>query len=571
MSSTLSDQLSSLGFRLLTSVLRTGFALNPAPETFAEAVKILQGWTDEKARVFGHSVDWTQEESKVADGDFRLDYVITETSLAILLEHPDPGRPERIWITEIAIETIDETPHFSTRLAFRQPKSVPLPEPRAPRYIAHLVTQIGAFDHDRLEPQLQVVSEDSLPVFLQLLLHNDRKLPIIAVSVDETAQWNLAPERLDRLLCGLAHVFMLESAASWALTRKCEELAYEESSEYPGKMFSVYEGAIRCYLPEFSFRSSPYDHRLWLPDAVVRANTRPNGFLNLCLSHTFAAAAAQFEVATLLTPATLRRRIQSQSRAVSVVPPTESIAVEQSEHPIDMPLAKMATSDIESILDAPAVLVEPPVIEVFPVAVRELDLAAVPSETTSAIRDRLVELEWEAQTRAAEIAGLRDHVARLETTAASAETALEAAWGQNDQLEQDLADLNVRFSAANQEISQLRQRVSDLETYKDLSEEQGQEIAIIKGVYTGRGDDPFARMGESLSAFVTAMQHAASSFKKYKEDADAKSQLEQELEEQKEELYRLRMQAESLKRRQVPEARERVELVLNDPDSLAGC
>jgi hypothetical protein len=48
-------------------------------------------------------VDWSQQDAKISDGDFRLDYVTTETSLAIPLEHPDPGRPERIWITESAI------------------------------------------------------------------------------------------------------------------------------------------------------------------------------------------------------------------------------------------------------------------------------------------------------------------------------------------------------------------------------------------------------------------------------------------------------------------------------------
>ena len=570
MSSTLSDQLSAFGFRLLTSVLRSGFFLRSGEATVSEAAKILQRWASWKAKEFGLSVDWTKREERQSVGDFRLDYVRTDSALALLLEHPDSGQPERIWITEIAIEEQLGVPHFATRLSFRQPRATLQPEPRPPRYLSQIVTQIGAVDQCELKPNLTLVSERDFLPFLDLLLNPNRQLPIIAVSKDEELDWNYCPEQLDQLLCGIAHVFILEPEASWALTSSCEGYARLENIGHPGKMFSVYGGAIRCYLPGFRFKDSPYDHRLWLPEAIVRANTRPNGFLNLCLSHTFAAAAARFEVAPLLAPATLRRKLQTQHRAAVSASPVETSASETATA-VAPTIEDSAADVIEAPTESPHAIPDELSSDVASTAHSETTAEApriAPPADVFALERRLGELEYHNQVHAEEITRLREHLAQFEAARNTAESELLQAWDENEQLDRDLAELNARFSAVNQENSQIRQQLVELVTYKDLSEEMGKRIEVLEGRFAGRGEDPFTRMWQSLSSFVTATQQAATSFDQYKVDARATDILGQENEALKRELHALRMQAASLEKRQATEQHSHVRLRLNDPQAL---
>jgi hypothetical protein len=142
------------------------------------------------------------------------------------------------------------------------------------------------------------------------------------------------------------------------------------------------------------------------------------------------------------------------------------------------------------------------------------------------------------------------------------------AWDSNEQLDNQIDELTLRFSAVSQENSQLRQKIGDLEFYRDLSEELGRRLEVLEGKYAGRGEDPFTRMWQSLSAFITATQQAAISFEEYKEEARTKEQLAHANDELKQEVHRLRMQAESLKRRQAAEIPSRIQLKLKDADVL---
>lgn len=120
-------------------------------------------------------------------------------------------------------------------------------------------------------------------------------------------------------LVGIAHVVVLDRLASWTL------------SDRFGKERSTFRGAVRCYNPGFTKGDDPFKHKLWLREAISRSDAvRPNGFLNLCLSHLFAVTTAQFAPYTLLTPTALRRKLQETIPASDSEPTIEAAFIAET-------------------------------------------------------------------------------------------------------------------------------------------------------------------------------------------------------------------------------------------------
>ena len=96
---------------------------------------------------------------------------------------------------------------------------------------------------------------------VELLENPLRRLPVIVISLDENETDPktaiIDPDQLAQKVLGLAHVAILPGPQSFTL------------SDAVTKEFSVFRGAVRTYLPGFSFiEDRPQRHPLALPHRI---------------------------------------------------------------------------------------------------------------------------------------------------------------------------------------------------------------------------------------------------------------------------------------------------------------
>ncbi len=129
---------------------------------------------------------------------------------------------------------------------------------KSPAFFKKIVGEINGWhyrlDGDRIVPKVFQVSSSNVSEFLTLLDSPKRRLPIVAVSVEDGNEVVAGvSERLRYSLLGISHICTVDETAAWEITNSF------------GLEWSVYRKAIRVYWPRTVFRSSPFKHRLWLP------------------------------------------------------------------------------------------------------------------------------------------------------------------------------------------------------------------------------------------------------------------------------------------------------------------
>lgn len=175
---------------------------------------------------------------------------------ALRVDRPDANVAQRTWTTEVVIGYAPTSGPalFSLRLLVSTPEAFLPIEPSVPGLVRQVATACGLRHGD--------ARIDGLPWFITShvdaedlvgdLTNPNRVVPYLVCSV---AEGEAAP-RLDvRLLAkaalGIARVVVVPSAHTWVLT------------EQLGKARSVYNGAVRAYMPGFSQDANPYAHRLF--------------------------------------------------------------------------------------------------------------------------------------------------------------------------------------------------------------------------------------------------------------------------------------------------------------------
>ena len=133
-------------------------------------------------------------------------------------------------------------------------------DPRCPKVVRELLKLPGAWYHreSRLRRLTHIQGFDDGETLALEIEHADRTIPYVVVS---TVSGHPALDRLDdRLaydLAGLANVFTVDEAASWALTDTLR------------KPLSCYSGAVRVYWPQLKLNDDPYRHPLWTASRLL--------------------------------------------------------------------------------------------------------------------------------------------------------------------------------------------------------------------------------------------------------------------------------------------------------------
>lgn len=125
---------------------------------------------------------------------------------------------------------------------------------RCPKVVRELLGSAGSWYHgaSRLRPLTHVRGFDDGETLALEINHGERTIPFVVVStMNGSPVLPQLDERLAYDLAGIANVFTVDEAATWALTDTLR------------KPLSCYAGAVRVYWPRLRLDDNPFRHHLW--------------------------------------------------------------------------------------------------------------------------------------------------------------------------------------------------------------------------------------------------------------------------------------------------------------------
>lgn len=181
---------------------------------------------------------------------------------ALRQEDPDKEVAGRIWTSEAILwRTPERPPRFAARLMVGSGEAELDVAPAAPGYIRQLIDTVGLTSGGRalLSVPWYIGGEQAQRAFLDWLAAPERRLPVVVVSVTDRANphLNIDLDKLAAGLCGLADVVAILPETSWAIT------------EQFGKRLSVFDRAVRIYMPGFDDTADQFGHPLWLGARMI--------------------------------------------------------------------------------------------------------------------------------------------------------------------------------------------------------------------------------------------------------------------------------------------------------------
>jgi hypothetical protein len=227
---------------------------------FDKCIQLSLEWMAERARTALPREAWDGETFDVTDilgANPTKGARINATDGALWvgrLDFPDPQYP-RVWVTEFfAQKQIGQLTRFGSQLTcVLRGDSAPYDVSR-PNIVSRVLETLSAeADGRELSETPDKLIEHDIDSLVTLLYQPERRLPVVLVSENEDGNTRIAAKALGRQCAGAAHLIYLSNEASWELTRAI------------GKRMSVFQGAVRLYMPGLTDdNEDPYQHPLWL-------------------------------------------------------------------------------------------------------------------------------------------------------------------------------------------------------------------------------------------------------------------------------------------------------------------
>ncbi len=178
---------------------------------------------------------------------------------ALRVDRPDANVAQRTWTTEIVVGHAPggTSALFSLRLLASSPEATLQVEPAVPGLVRQIATACGLqHSGSRLDATPWIIeSEDDAHELVAALLSPGRSVPYLVCSIAEReTQPGINAQMLAKVTLGISRVVVVPAVHTWVLTQQL------------GKPLSVYNGAVRAYLPGFTYDANPYAHRLFLID-----------------------------------------------------------------------------------------------------------------------------------------------------------------------------------------------------------------------------------------------------------------------------------------------------------------
>ena len=185
---------------------------------------------------------------------------------ALRVDDPDKTVAQRVWTTEVVVG-YDSATHqsmFSLRLLASSPEESLRVEPAVPGLVPRVATLCGlAHGSSHFESRPWIInSEADADSLISFLTDPARTIPALVLTTREGGTGALPNIReLAKATVGIARVVAVPARFTWILTRTL------------GKPLSVFNGAVRAYMPGFTVDANPFAHRLYLPEP--NADERP--------------------------------------------------------------------------------------------------------------------------------------------------------------------------------------------------------------------------------------------------------------------------------------------------------
>ena len=188
----------------------------------------------------------------------------TRETWAIRSDDPDKDVARRVWTTEAFVACgPGYPPLFGLRLLVTSPEPELLIEPAVPGVVQQLATRCDLYSgHGRLNARPWVIrTEAQAAKLVEILLDSRRRIPVFVMSVPESSDRPVEPlvdaEHIAAKCLGLAVTVVIPARFTWVLTERF------------GKQLSVYNGAVRIYLPGFAEDADPYEHKIILAERLL--------------------------------------------------------------------------------------------------------------------------------------------------------------------------------------------------------------------------------------------------------------------------------------------------------------
>lgn len=175
---------------------------------------------------------------------------------ALRADRPDADVAQRIWTTEIVTGYApgNGPALFSLRLLVSTPEDYLSIEPAVPGLVRQVANACGLQQGGSAMASApwRIASQADADDLVDALIEPTRAVPYLVCSVAEgETQPRVDAALLAKTTLGIAKVVVIPAALTWVLTQRL------------GKPLSVYNGAVRAYLPGFSYDANPYAHRLF--------------------------------------------------------------------------------------------------------------------------------------------------------------------------------------------------------------------------------------------------------------------------------------------------------------------
>ncbi len=199
------------------------------------------------------------------------------------LDHPDATVPGRTWSTEVSVGVSPQGGQFGIRVSCVSRAENPEIELATPGIVRQVADRPGLQDFGvRLNPEPWLLgSVDDVDSLLALLKNPKRTRPVYVVSLPDgeidPASAAIDSRALAQRCLGIAHVVILSSPLSFEL------------SDRVGKEHSVFNGAVRSYLPGFAVEDQvPRKHPLALAARIAGwVGGGANGFEELLVRRAY--------------------------------------------------------------------------------------------------------------------------------------------------------------------------------------------------------------------------------------------------------------------------------------------
>jgi hypothetical protein len=205
-------------------------------------------------------------DAMVDDMRLRMTFDPSGSYWTFRMEHPDYRMTERRWRLDAFVAERGNFDEMGIRLS-----CLPGNEHRVAATTPRIVRgwlELGILDDGgrRLTPQPWFLADAEFDELVVLLHSPSRNLPVVVVSErvprNGAGSFPVPPVQLARTIPGLAHVVAVSSAQSSRLTLEV------------GKSHSVFQGAVRSYMPGFSPESDRFAHPLYRP---INTDVRSSG------------------------------------------------------------------------------------------------------------------------------------------------------------------------------------------------------------------------------------------------------------------------------------------------------